>query len=106
MSTHQFAMNPRPLFPEHSGYGVCFARLRSWILNVLHYRDDLPPLSDRNNWYYPSHGYESDEEDLQVGSKGGNWGNKTVRGARWVRKGKITPWGLGMDDWEVRYCLS
>ena len=59
------------------------------------------PLSDHNVWYYPSHGHDSDEEDLHIGSKGGNWGNKTAKSARWVRRGKITSWGPGMDDWEV-----
>ncbi|GLB36424.1 hypothetical protein LshimejAT787_0307120 [Lyophyllum shimeji] len=58
------------------------------------------PLSDHNNWYYPSHGHDSEEETLEP-ARGGNWGNKTVKGARWVRRGKITPWGPGMDDWEA-----
>ncbi|KAG5652291.1 hypothetical protein H0H81_005551 [Sphagnurus paluster] len=58
------------------------------------------PLSDQNKWYYLSHGYESDDELLETGSRGGNWGNKTVRGARWVRRGKMTRWGPDMDDWE------
>ncbi|KAG6845634.1 hypothetical protein H0H87_005841 [Tephrocybe sp. NHM501043] len=64
--------------------------------------DDSPqlPLSDSNKWYYPSHGYEDSEELLESGSRGGNWGNKNVRGARWVRKGKMTTWGPSMDDWE------
>jgi hypothetical protein len=61
----------------------------------------LLPLSDQNSWYYPSHGYSSAEEDLRVSSEVGNWGHKTIRGARWVRRGKITPWGPGMDDWEA-----
>jgi hypothetical protein len=73
--------------------------------------DDLPllPLSDQNSWYYPSHGYSPAEEDLHVSSEVGNWGNKTVRDARWVRRGKITPWGPGVDDWEVSHgphCFS
>ncbi|KAF5377440.1 hypothetical protein D9615_005156 [Tricholomella constricta] len=59
------------------------------------------PLSDQNNWYYPSHGYESENEMLESGSRGGNWGNKTVKGARWVRRGKIASWGPAMDDWEA-----
>ncbi|KXN83585.1 hypothetical protein AN958_01150 [Leucoagaricus sp. SymC.cos] len=65
--------------------------------------DDLPsvPLSDHNMWYYPSHGHDSDEEDFSVDSKTGNWGCKTAKGARWVRRGKITPWGPGMEDWEA-----
>ncbi|XP_006454757.1 hypothetical protein AGABI2DRAFT_189995 [Agaricus bisporus var. bisporus H97] len=64
---------------------------------------DLPsvPLSDHNMWYYPSHGQHSDEEDISIGFKTGNWGCKTVKGARWVRRGKITPWGPGMEDWEA-----
>ncbi|KAG5733055.1 hypothetical protein E4T56_gene3572 [Termitomyces sp. T112] len=67
-----------------------------------HRIDDTPylPLSDSIKWYYPSQGYDSDEELLKPGSRGGNWGNKTIRGARWVRKGKITTWGPSMDDWE------
>jgi len=52
-------------------------------------------------WYYPSHGYDS-EEDVESVSPRGNWGNKHIPQARWARKGKITPWGPGMDDWEVR----
>jgi hypothetical protein len=65
--------------------------------------DDLPsvPLSDHNMWYYPSHGHDSDEEDISIGPKTGNWGCKNAKGARWVRRGKITPWGPGMEDWEV-----
>ncbi|KAG6837040.1 hypothetical protein H0H93_015903 [Arthromyces matolae] len=64
--------------------------------------DDTPhlPLSDSIEWYYPSQGYESDEDLLDSASIGGNWGNKTIRGARWVRKGKITTWGPTMEDWE------
>ncbi|KAF8226104.1 hypothetical protein L208DRAFT_1425248 [Tricholoma matsutake] len=67
------------------------------------FTDDLPllPLSDQNSWYYPSHGYSSADKDLRVGSEVGNWGEKTVKGARWLRRGKITLWGPGMDDWEA-----
>jgi len=60
-------------------------------------------LSDRNAWYYPSNGHDSDEEELGVGSQEGNWGHKTAKGARWVRRGKITAWGPEMDDWEACY---
>ncbi|KAF8168285.1 hypothetical protein B0H34DRAFT_684954 [Crassisporium funariophilum] len=66
-----------------------------------HPNGDLLPLSDRNAWYYPSHGHDSDEEELGVGSQEGNWGHKTAKGARWVRRGKITAWGPEMDDWEA-----
>lgn len=70
--------------------------------------DDMPtiPLSDHNMWYYPSHGHDSDDDDLGIGSKTGNWGCKTAKGARWVRRGKITPWGPGMEEWEVSFVLS
>lgn len=37
--------------------------------------------------------------------KGGNWGKKNVRGARWVRRGKATPWGPSRGEWEVRLSL-
>ncbi|KIM48375.1 hypothetical protein M413DRAFT_440104 [Hebeloma cylindrosporum] len=62
---------------------------------------DLLPLSDRNAWYYPSLGHDSDEEELGVGLPEGNWGHKNTKGARWVRRGKITPWGPEMEDWEA-----
>ncbi|KAL1737741.1 hypothetical protein HDZ31DRAFT_11797, partial [Schizophyllum fasciatum] len=60
------------------------------------------PLSDSNSWYYPSYGYDTeDEEDtMEPGSSLGNWGNKSTRGARWVRRGKIAAWGPEMDDWQ------
>ncbi|PFH49213.1 hypothetical protein AMATHDRAFT_63591 [Amanita thiersii Skay4041] len=67
------------------------------------YTDDLPPppLSDRNSWYYPSHGHDSDEDEARVGTKLGNWGRKSARGARWVRRGKLAAWGPSMEDWEA-----
>jgi len=59
------------------------------------------PLGDQNTWYYPSQGHESDDDLLSVGVNGGNWGKKSVKGARWVRRGKMTAWGPGMEDWEA-----
>ena len=81
----------------------CFVLLLSSSILTSSRLDELPtvPLSDHNMWYYPSHGHDSDEDGLSVGSKMGNWGCKTAKGARWVRRGKITPWGPGMEDWEV-----
>ena len=69
---------------------------------------DLLPLSDRNAWYYPSLGHDSDDEELDVGLPEGNWGHKNAKGARWVRRGKIAAWGPEMEDWEVRchLCFS
>lgn len=46
---------------------------------------------------------------MDVSARGGNWGKKLTKGARWVRRGKIAAWGPGMDDWEVYpffHCLS
>ena len=60
------------------------------------------PINDQNAWYYPSQGHDdSDEDPLDVSTSRGNWGKKTTRGSRWVRKGKIAAWGPGMDEWEV-----
>lgn len=48
------------------------------------------------------HGHDSDDEELPVAALEGNWGHKNFKGGRWVRRGKITPWGPEMEDWEVR----
>ncbi|KAG0703126.1 hypothetical protein DFH29DRAFT_1043576 [Suillus ampliporus] len=66
-----------------------------------HEEMSLLVLNDHNAWYYPSQGFSSDDEDLSVSIVGGNWGNKTTKGSRWVRKGKMAAWGPGMDDWEA-----
>lgn len=66
-----------------------------------HEEMSLLVLNDHNAWYYPSQGFSSDDEDLAVSIVGGNWGNKTRKGSRWVRKGKLAAWGPGMDDWEA-----
>jgi len=58
-------------------------------------------LNDQNAWYYPSQGNDdSEEEPLAPATKGGNWGKKTAKGSRWIRRGKIAAWGPGMDEWE------
>ena len=61
------------------------------------------PSNDTHGWYYPSHGYASDEDDVDVrfSTAIGNWGRKTSRDARWVRHGKMAAWGPSMEDWEV-----
>jgi hypothetical protein len=56
------------------------------------------PLTDTNNWFYPSHGHESDEDILEPGARGGNWGKKMIKGARWARRGKIAAWGPAMEE--------
>ena len=62
------------------------------------------PSNDSNSWYYPAAGHVSDENDMPIFTSSGNWGRKTTRGARWVRKGKLAAWGPGIEDWEV--CLQ
>lgn len=59
-------------------------------------------MSDKNAWFYPSYGHDSDEEDLPVSTPLGNWGNKDRLGARWVRRGKMAAWGPERQEWEVR----
>ncbi|EPQ60968.1 hypothetical protein GLOTRDRAFT_53595 [Gloeophyllum trabeum ATCC 11539] len=71
------------------------------------------PSNDNNSWYFPCHGYDSDEDD-RISSAQGNWGLKHTKNARWMRRGKIVAWGPSMDDWEseerarkrVRHMLS
>ncbi|KIJ68661.1 hypothetical protein HYDPIDRAFT_45899, partial [Hydnomerulius pinastri MD-312] len=58
-------------------------------------------LNDHNAWYYPSQGFDPETEPLNVSISGGNWGKKTVKGCRWVRRGKIAAWGPNMDEWEA-----
>lgn len=60
------------------------------------------PSNDNDAWYYPSYGFESNDEDLPRPAFRGNWGVKTYNQAKWARKGKMTAWGPWMEDWEVR----
>ncbi|OCH96654.1 hypothetical protein OBBRIDRAFT_787226 [Obba rivulosa] len=59
------------------------------------------PSNDSNTWYYPSHGYDSNDEDPIPNPVRGNWGRKTAKDARWVRKGKMTAWAPSTEDWEI-----
>ena len=67
------------------------------------YSDYYSPfvLNDHNAWYYPSQGFDPETESLNISVSGGNWGKKTMKGCRWVRRGKIAAWGPNMDEWEV-----
>ena len=47
-----------------------------------------------------------DELDLPVSVAGGNWGKKSKKGARWVRRGKAAAWGPSKDEWEVCSCYQ
>lgn len=72
------------------------------------------PSNDRNEWYYPvarhsvdvindCAGDDRSEEALLASRSGqGNWGNKLVKGSRWMRRGKIVAWGPTTSDWDVR----
>ncbi|KAF8845326.1 hypothetical protein BDN67DRAFT_961638 [Paxillus ammoniavirescens] len=66
-------------------------------------QEDTNPfvLNDHNAWYYPSQGFDPETEALNVSVSGGNWGKKTLKGCRWVRRGKIAAWGPNMDEWEA-----
>ncbi|KIK98520.1 hypothetical protein PAXRUDRAFT_823817 [Paxillus rubicundulus Ve08.2h10] len=66
-------------------------------------QEDTNPfvLNDHNAWYYPSQGFDPETEALNVSVSGGNWGKKTMKGCRWVRRGKIAAWGPNMDEWEA-----
>ncbi|KAI0702461.1 hypothetical protein BC835DRAFT_1320757 [Cytidiella melzeri] len=61
------------------------------------------PSNDTHGWYYPSHGYDTDEDELDVrfSTAAGNWGRKAARDARWVRHGKMAAWGPSMEEWEI-----
>jgi len=58
------------------------------------------PLADSNGWFYPSHGFDTDDTGKQT--ERGNWGNKDKPDARWTRRGKAVSWGPGVDDMRVR----
>ncbi len=62
------------------------------------------PSNDANGWYYPSHGYDTDAEDDEnrFSSAVGNWGKKSTKDARWIRRGKMVAWGPGVEEWQVR----
>ncbi|TFK41340.1 hypothetical protein BDQ12DRAFT_679292 [Crucibulum laeve] len=100
---------PEPLYPSHSSRpstSQLNGHVNGQKRRANQYETpngDVPilPLGDPNSWYYPSNGYESEEEELCVGAREGNWGNKAIKDARWVRRGKIAAWGPGMDEWEA-----
>jgi hypothetical protein len=58
-------------------------------------------MKDSNSWYHPSLEGVSGDEEEPVDVAKGNWGRKTAKGARWLRKGKLAAWGPGMEEWEV-----
>ncbi|OBZ78954.1 hypothetical protein A0H81_00510 [Grifola frondosa] len=57
--------------------------------------------NDMDTWYYPSHGYDSDADNISSSLEKGNWGTKDVKDAKWVRRGKMTAWGPAYEDWEA-----
>jgi hypothetical protein len=61
------------------------------------------PTKDSNSWYHPSLEGASGDEAESIDVAKGNWGRKTAKGARWLRKGKLAAWGPGMEEWEVRF---
>ena len=73
-------------------------------LSALHSHMSLPS-NDTDAYYYPSNGFDLDDE-LPHPPFRGNWGMKMYNEAKWVRRGKVTPWGPSMEDWEVREPVS
>ncbi|KAK7694365.1 hypothetical protein QCA50_001551 [Cerrena zonata] len=61
------------------------------------------PSNDMNAWYYPSHGHDSDveDDDIRFHPAVGNWGRKSAKEARWIRRGKQVPWGPGIEEWQI-----
>ncbi|KAI0001827.1 hypothetical protein BJV77DRAFT_969883, partial [Russula vinacea] len=57
--------------------------------------------SYNNSWYHPSLEGASGDEEEPIEVAKGNWGRKTAKGARWLRKGKLAAWGPGMEEWEM-----
>lgn len=55
--------------------------------------------------YSPNLSDDGDDFDnnieLHVGVAGGNWGKKSMKGARWVRRGKAVAWGPARGEWEA-----
>ena len=97
--------------PRYLSVMLSFARLENILIANPASLVSLPS-NDNNAWYYPSHGYESEveDDDPNYSTVTGNWGRKSTRHARWIRKGKMIAWGPGMEEWEVRSvqcpCLS
>jgi hypothetical protein len=93
------------LFPEALSalYAGCWC-LWTAGLTLLCIRLILPS-GDRNEWYYPSRPYDSDDDELQAGTPMGNWGRKHLKSARFVRKGKMAAWGPGREEYDVRLII-
>ncbi|KAG8220022.1 hypothetical protein J3R82DRAFT_1033 [Butyriboletus roseoflavus] len=83
---------------------VSLGSSRRWAAYGPHHSPFV--LNDHNAWYYPSQGFDPETESLNISVSGGNWGKKTMKGCRWVRRGKIAAWGPNMDEWEVKHFHS
>ncbi|KAF5337091.1 hypothetical protein D9611_003195 [Ephemerocybe angulata] len=92
-----------PARPSGSQYGSSHSqKRRATMPEEPTFNPNVPPLGDPNSWYYPSQGCDSDEDDAcGPPLQSGNWGRKTTKGSRWMRRGKMTAWGPGMDEWEA-----
>ncbi|KAJ3533730.1 hypothetical protein NMY22_g7217 [Coprinellus aureogranulatus] len=92
-----------PSRPSGSHYSSGHSqKRRATMPDEQNFNPSVPPLGDPNLWYYPSQGYSSDEDEMYGPAlQGGNWGRKTTKGASWMRKGKVTPWGPGCGEWEA-----
>ncbi|PCH33393.1 hypothetical protein WOLCODRAFT_93417 [Wolfiporia cocos MD-104 SS10] len=98
--------DPRPSSSLHEHPALINGHKRAHTVAIDDARFEDPsitslPSFDKNAWYYPSHGYDDTDDDIHHTSVKGNWGRKTVHDARWVRKGKLSAWGPGVEDWET-----
>lgn len=68
--------------------------------------NEQPMTNGTTTDYYPYPGVVDDAEELElpVSVAGGNWGKKSKKGSRWVRRGKAAAWGPSKDEWEVCTC--
>lgn len=96
---HSYQQNPPQFGQIHAGQGHPGAPghsgLQTHVWQPAPEVDYSPALSDDGDDF-------EDNIELHVGVAGGNWGKKSMKGARWVRRGKAVAWGPARGEWEVR----
>jgi len=61
--------------------------------------------ADATHYHYIQQSFtesDSDSAEQPAAFPEGNWGKKAVKGAQFVRKGKMAAWGPTRGEWEVR----
>ena len=69
---------------------------------VLSYGNGM--YEERNVFQFQNLSSSSDSDDLELAAENpnGNWGRKSVKGAKFVRRGKLAAWSPTKGEWEVR----